>query len=108
MIKRTLLTRPEDLRTYDDLRHFVHHALCESENLLVGRFPLTELPLVRHGKLCGLQFSLFGPRDVRLGAVWANDHNVLYLYDARGNRFQTYRLAQPLAADLPSPVGKAA
>ena len=95
----TAVTVPEDLRTYDDLREFVHLALCEKENLLAERFPLTEMPLVRRGKACGLQFSLDGPRDVRLGAVWAADLGVVYLYDARCNRYATMRLARPLVAD---------
>lgn len=88
----------ENLRTYDDLRGFVHRSLCEKENLLAEQFPLTETPLVRGGKLCGLQFSLHGPREVRLGAVWAMDHNVVYLYDARGNRYGTVRLTVRLIA----------
>ena len=95
----TALTVSEDVRTYDDLRGFVHRALCEKENLLAEQFPLTEVPLVRRGKACGLQFSLHGPRDVRLGAVWAADMGVVYLYDARGNRYATMRLARPLVAD---------
>lgn len=90
---------PTDLRTFDDLRRFVHEALCEKENLLSEQFPLSETPLVRGGKLCGLQFSLHGPRDVRLGAVWAAEHNVLYLYDARGNRYDTVKLPARLVAD---------
>ena len=95
----TAVIVPEDLRTVDDLRGFVHRALCEKENLLAEQFPLTEMPLVRRGKACGLQFSLDGPRDVRLGAVWAADMGVVYLYDARGNRYATLKLARPLKAD---------
>jgi hypothetical protein len=58
--------------------------LCEKENLLVDQFAMTEFPLIRGGELCGLHFSLRGPRNVRLGAIWAADQNVVYLYDARG------------------------
>lgn len=91
-----------DLQTFDDLRGFIHRTLCEKENLLVEQFPLSEAPLVRRGKLCGLQFSLHGPRDVRLGAVFASDHNVVYLYDAGGNRYQTIKLGQRLVANAMS------
>ena len=99
MSDTTTVPSAEELRTYDDLRLWVHRSLCDRENLLAEQFPLTETPLVRRGKLCGLQFSLHGPRDVRLGAVWASDQNVVYLYDARGNRYQTSRLGRPLVAE---------
>ena len=52
--------------------------------------------LVRRGECCGRQFTLFGPRSVRLGAVWAADRNDLYFYDARGERFRKERMAGPL------------
>jgi hypothetical protein len=45
---------------------------------------MTEFPLIRGGEFCGLHFSLRGPRNVRLDAIWAADQNVVYLYDARG------------------------
>ena len=57
---------------------------------------MTEFPLIRSGELCGLHFSLRGPRNVRLGAIWAADWNVLYLYDARGARYRKLRLTSRL------------
>ena len=76
-----------DVNSLAALRNYVHERLCRHENLVADQFGLEVTPLTRKGTLCGLQFSLRGPRSVRLGAVWAADHNLLYLYDARGERF---------------------
>ena len=84
------------IRSLSDLRSYVHETLCEVENLLADQFRMTEMQLMRQGRLCGLQFSIHGPRSVRLGAVWASEHNQLYFYDARGTRFRKVRLAQRL------------
>jgi hypothetical protein len=91
--------RESDVHTLDDLRRFVHASLCEKENLLAEQFTISEMQLVRRGRPCGLQFSLHGPRSVRLGAVWAADHNVVYLYDAQGRRYARIELPRRLRAD---------
>jgi hypothetical protein len=86
-----------DVLTLDNLRQFVQKTLCEKENLLADQFTMTEFPLTRGGELCGLHFSLRGPRNVRLGAIWAADQNVVYLYDARGTRYAKITLTNRLA-----------
>jgi hypothetical protein len=86
----------DSVRTLDDLRAFIHGRLCEKENLLADQFTMTEMRLTRRSRECGLQFSLHGPRNVRLGAIWASDHNVIYLYDAQGIRYEKLRLKQRL------------
>ncbi len=48
----------------------------------------TEMQLKRRGRGCGLQFSIHGPRSIRLGAIWAADHNMIFFYDARGVRYR--------------------
>jgi hypothetical protein len=73
--------------TVDELRHFVHDTLCRHENLVAEQFALQTIPLTRLGSRCGLQFLLRGPRSVRLGAVWSSEHNLVYFYNARGERF---------------------
>ncbi len=90
----------ESVRTYSDLRRYVHHTLCAQENLLAEQFQLREIPLTRLGERCGVQFVLRGPRNVRLGAVWASDRNQLFFYDARGERFRKEQLANPLQEEL--------
>ena len=91
---------PTDIQTVDVLHRYVHERLCRHENLVADQFALEVTPLTRRGALCGLQFLLRGPRSVRLGAVWAADHNLLYLYDARGERFHTEQLQSRFAVQL--------
>lgn len=87
----------ETVRSLDGLREYIHGRLCEKENLLADQFRMTEMTLRRRSRNCGLQFSLHGPRNVRLGAIWAADHNVIYLYDAQGQRYEKVRLKHRLA-----------
>ncbi|HUG94464.1 MAG TPA: hypothetical protein VML55_26775 [Planctomycetaceae bacterium] len=87
------------IRSLDDLRRYVHRELCARENLLAEQFTMTEMPLVRKSRSCGIQFSLQGPRSVRLGAIWASDHNTIYFYDARGERYRKVQLQQRLLPD---------
>ena len=95
----------DDIRTLDDLRAYVHRTLCEKENLLPDQFTMTETALTRRQRECGLQFSLQGPRSVRLGAIWESDHNTVYFYDAQGVRYRKIRLKHRL---LPLPPNSAA
>lgn len=85
-------TTVDDVQTLDDLRQFVRQILCEKENLLVDQFTTTEVRLTSGSGTCGLQFCLRGPRNVRLAAIWVADRNVVYLYDARGERYAKLRL----------------
>lgn len=87
----------ETIRSLDDLRIFVHKTLCARENILEDQFGLTETTLTRNGQVCGYQFCLQGPRSIRLGAIWAADHNMIYFYDARGSRYLKLRLPQRFA-----------
>ena len=48
---------------------------------------------------CGLQFQLYGPRSIRLGAIWAADHNVIYFYAANGERYLKLPLKHRIADD---------
>ena len=85
------------IRTIDELRSFIQTTLCQKENLLLEQSKLRQAPLVKQGKLCGFQFSVQGPRQVRLGAVWASEHNDIYFYDTRGNRYHKVHLPEPIA-----------
>ena len=82
-----------------DLRADVHQQLCAKENLLQDQFALSEAQLVRRSRPCGLQFLLQGPRSVRLGAIWASDTNMLYFYDACGERFAKLKLTSRIHHD---------
>ena len=80
----TMCTTVNDVHTLDELRRFIHQTLCEKENLVADQITMTEVQLIRGNQPCGFQFCLRGPRSVRLGAIWAADQNVVYLYDASG------------------------
>lgn len=88
-----------DVRTLDDLRRFIHATLCAKESLLEDQFRMTEMVLVSRGQRCGLQFSLQGPRAVRLGAIWVAEKNEVYFYDARGERYMKLRLRNRLQVE---------
>lgn len=79
--------RIEQIRNIDELRLFIREMLCAKENLVSEQFPINEIVLRRGEQSCGLQFLLFGPRSIRLGAIWAADHNVIYFYAANGERY---------------------
>ena len=82
------------LHTLEDLRGFVHARLCQTENLLEEQFRTLQRPLYAKGELCAVEFTLHGLRSVRLGAIWAADQNVVYLYNARGERSEKIILQQ--------------
>jgi hypothetical protein len=86
-----------DVNTLDELRQIIHKTRCEKENLPVDQFTMTEFQLIRGKQPCGIQFSLRGPRNVRLAAIWVADRNLVYLYDARGARYAKLRLMNRLA-----------
>ncbi len=88
--------------TVDELRHYVHDTLCRHENLVAEQFALQTIALTRLGARCGLQFLLRGPRSVRLGAVWTAEQNLVYFYNARGERFLKQPLEQPVAFEQSS------
>ena len=91
----------DEIRSLNEMKEFIHRILCEKENLLEDQFQMTEMQLFRRGRDCGLQFSLHGPRSVRLGAIWATDHNTVYFYDTRGTRYLKVRLRHRLLPDVP-------
>ncbi|MES2793180.1 MAG: hypothetical protein V4719_26450 [Planctomycetota bacterium] len=79
--------RIAQIRTLNELRVFIQEMLCAKENLISDQFPVNETVLKRGERSCGRQFQLFGPRSIRLGAIWASDHNVIYFYAANGERY---------------------
>lgn len=86
-----------EIQTIQQLHAYVHAVLCRRENLLEEMFTTHARPLLRGGDVCGLQYLLQGPRCVKLSAVWAADQNVLYCYDANGQRYLKERLSNRLA-----------
>ncbi|MGD9856070.1 MAG: hypothetical protein AB7U20_14090 [Planctomycetaceae bacterium] len=94
-----MTAQPDSLRTVDDLRAYVHDALCERENLLADQFQTDTYELRQNGVPCGLQFHLHGPRSVALSAIWSMQQNVVYFYDARGERYRKVQLPHRLSVE---------
>lgn len=86
-----------ELTSIEELQLYVHNTLCEKESLLEYQFKTHARVLEKNGQPCGMQFSLKGPRSVRLEAVWATDRNIIYFYDARGERYQKVTLRNRIA-----------
>ncbi|RLS51166.1 MAG: hypothetical protein DWH91_19760 [Planctomycetota bacterium] len=86
----------DTIRTFAELRQFVHAQLCAKESLLDDQFETRETELVMRGRTCGRQYHLHGPRSIRLGAVWAGDQNQLYFYDTQGERYSKLQLSHPI------------
>ncbi len=87
-------------RNWNELKSQVHNQLCIKENLIPEQFPLEVHPVVRGADLCAVEFALFGPRQIRLTAIWTLEANTVLFYDARGIRFHNWRLSRRLS-DLP-------
>ena len=69
-----------------DLREFVQRTICDRYQLLLGAFQFYEKVLIRHGKPCGLHFTLHGPRAVQYSAIWDVARQTVLFYDSDGNR----------------------
>lgn len=82
----------QEIGSLEELHALIHRTLCESENLLLDQFETQRFPLITKGKICAIEFSLRGPRSLRLAAIWAADQNVIYFYNARGERHLKMKL----------------
>lgn len=78
--------------TWEELKSHVHGELCDKENLIPEQFPLEVHALLQREEVCGVEFSLFGPRQIRLTAIWTLVSNTVLFYDSRGTRYQSLRL----------------
>jgi len=84
-----------EVATLDDLRDFVERTICERKHLVTGAFQFDEMIVERHGKPCGLHFTLSGPRAVQFSAIWDAIRHTILFYDCTGKRLHR--------ADLPKP-----
>ena len=84
----------------DSIREFVRGELCEKNQLEKDAFQMTERLLVQQGKPCGLFFCIYGPRSVRLTAVWDLHRGSVFFYDSLGRRAASYQVpgSQALAS----------
>jgi len=91
-----MLARAQNIKNLDNLRDFVNKTLCHQHQLLLGAFRMTEHPLLRGEKPCGILFCLHGPRSVKFTAVWEMERNTVLFYGAGGERVLRTQLVEPL------------
>jgi hypothetical protein len=85
-------THDARLKDHHQVREHVNQILCELEDLEPDHFPLSERPLERAGRTCGVLFVLHGPRQLQLSAIWEMERNVIWFYNAVGQRCQKTQL----------------
>lgn len=85
---------PLHIQDLGDLRHYVHHTICNQNQLEPGAFEVTERILVRGRRPCGIFFCLHGPRSVKLTAIWETDRNTVLFYNSSGERVLKTQLIQ--------------
>ncbi len=72
--------------TFEVVREFVRGELCENNQLEKDAFQMSERLLTRQGKPVGFYFCIYGPRSVRLTAVWDLSNGTVLFYDSLGRR----------------------
>lgn len=77
----------QGLADAERVRTLVLELLAKRDRLLCDRTHLVEAPVIQDGKLCGIHFTLRGPRNVLLTAIWDARSRTLWCYDSRGKRF---------------------
>lgn len=82
------------LSSIDELRRFVHGALCRHDRLDPEQTPLLCGAIKRGGKPCGLFFQVEGPRLLKTYAIWAGEEDRVLFYDSSGERFAEVKLSE--------------
>lgn len=85
------------VENFEAVREFIREELCEKNQLEKDAFQMAERLLTRKGQPCGFYFCIYGPRSVRLTAVWDLQKGSILFYDSLGRR----------AARCPIPVSQA-
>ncbi len=83
--------------TFAAVREFVRGELCQNNQLETDAFQMSERLLTRHGKPCGFYFCIYGPRSVRLTAVWDLNKGTVLFYDSLGRRAACHPIPVRLA-----------
>ena len=76
-------------KSFQVVREYIRDELCEKNQLEKDAFEMAERVLTRNGQACGFYFCIYGPRSVRLTAVWDLNRGAIYFYDSIGRRAAT-------------------
>lgn len=71
---------------FEAVREFIREELCVKNQLEKDAFEMAERKLTRKGQHCGFYFCIYGPRSVRLTAVWDLVKGSIFFYDSLGRR----------------------
>ena len=83
---------------FQAIREYIRDELCQRNELERDAFQMAQRVLKRHGKPCGFYFCIYGPRSVRLTAVWDLNRAAIYFYDSLGRRAGCHRLPADCSA----------
>lgn len=82
------------LTSVEQLRHFVVQTLCQQNDLEVDVFPSSEQVLLKRKQPIGMQFCLYGPRNVRFIAIWETEKHSILFYGSSGQRMARVQLSK--------------
>lgn len=68
------------------VREYVRDELSVQNRLERDAFPMAEKIVTRKGNPVGFYFCMYGPRSVRLTAVWDLQKEEIFFYDSLGRR----------------------
>ena len=89
------------LPSFEELFDFVKHELCQKADL-DDSTPMIDVTLYRKGTPCGIEYTLLGPRSLRLSAIWdANEGKILF-YDEDLKRFLVEHVEGPKGKEISS------
>ena len=74
------------------VREYVRDELSIQNSLERDAFPMAERIVKKKGSPVGLYFCMYGPRSVRLTAVWDMLKDEIYFYDSLGRRSASQRV----------------
>jgi hypothetical protein len=68
------------------VREYVRDELSNQNQLERDAFPMAEKIVTKKGNPVGFYFCMYGPRSVRLTAVWDLIREEIFFYDSLGRR----------------------
>jgi hypothetical protein len=80
------LSRELKEQTLAVVREYVRDELSVQNRLERDAFPMAEKVVTRKGSPVGFYFCMYGPRSVRLTAVWDLHKEEILFYDSLGRR----------------------
>lgn len=87
-----------------DLPRSVYDLICRANGLRAGTHPMSVAPVNRAGEPCGAFFCVYGPRHVRLTAIWDCKTNKVLVYGPSGERIRESQFSDSIEHLTPPPA----